>query len=141
MKKKDKEKEKINNALDMEAIKLRRAFLMSGLTEEAKKQQQTNAVMSIVPPAEYPPIPVENHIQQKPFPEESGNEQESNTDVWNLPEVSLTGLSVSDRNLEVFSLETPEWKCPSSLVQTCKDKEMQPILKKVRLTLMVLICI
>lgn len=130
---KKKEKEKVISEVDSEALKLRRAFLMSGLTEEAKRQQQqqSNAMLSQAA-VNYPPIPVENHVQQIPF-KEDGNEA-TGLDVWNLTEVSLPGLTVSDENLEVCFLETPEWSCPSSLLRTYEDKEIQPLSNKVRLT-------
>lgn len=126
---KKKEKEKVISEVDSEALKLRRAFLMSGLTEEAKRQQQqqSNAMLSQAA-VNYPPIPVENHVQQIPF-KEDGNEA-TGLDVWNLTEVSLPGLTVSDENLEVCFLETPEWSCPSSLLRTYEDKEIQPLSNK-----------
>ncbi|XP_041364172.1 ATPase family AAA domain-containing protein 5-like [Gigantopelta aegis] len=65
---------------DPEKARLRKAFLMSGIPEELKKQ--TTSQPAVVYP-EFAPLPVVSHVQQREKCLDSG------VDFWHLPPVSL----------------------------------------------------
>jgi hypothetical protein len=65
----------VKKVLDPEAEKLKRAFLMSGIPAELK-QSITAAASNVV--ANYPPVPRDNHVQQK-----------SESRMWNVENVVL----------------------------------------------------
>ncbi|GAB1606977.1 hypothetical protein Ahia01_000980400, partial [Argonauta hians] len=71
----------------------RRAFLMSGLPEEAKRQQTMNNTVSAVS-CEYAPFPSHTHVRQVEQP--SGH-----MDAWGLPEVALPLCEALVKSIEL----------------------------------------
>ena len=79
--KKEEVNSPVKKPLDPEAEKRRRAFLMSDVPEELRRQAASAASAAI---CDYPPFPVINHMQQV-----SENTALGGYYLWKLPEVSL----------------------------------------------------
>ncbi|KAK3090730.1 hypothetical protein FSP39_014136 [Pinctada imbricata] len=71
----------VKKVLDPEAEKRRRAFLMSDVPDELRRQA---ASVIMIADADYPPIPKINHVQQIGISDVLGGK-----DLWKLPEVIL----------------------------------------------------
>ncbi|XP_069124963.1 ATPase family AAA domain-containing protein 5-like [Argopecten irradians] len=95
-----KEEKKPVVVLDPEAEKLKRAFLMSGVPDELRRQAITNDVIII---EDYPPLPTVNHTQQK----ESEMTNRHGVKVWDLSSVTVPKLGNLD--MESLSEKSMEW--------------------------------
>ena len=82
---------------DPEKTRLRRAFLMSGIPEELKKQTASQAV--VVYP-ESAPLPTVSHVQQR------ADSSNSTVDVWRLP-----ALNLHLRQLGSITHSHHNWSC------------------------------
>ena len=93
---------------EIEARRVRREFLVSGIPEELKRQQEASQSLAFCPtPA---PWPVESHIQQRP------SDFQELDNVWNLPDVQLpirqetsfdiSPIRLSSSNLGLGDLQT-----------------------------------
>ncbi|XP_021363391.1 ATPase family AAA domain-containing protein 5-like isoform X2 [Mizuhopecten yessoensis] len=79
--------------LDPEAEKLKRAFLMSGVPEELRRQTVTTNDVMIV--EDYPPLPTINHTQQR----EPQATNRHGVKLWDLENVTLSKLGADIRGL------------------------------------------
>ncbi|XP_033744529.1 ATPase family AAA domain-containing protein 5-like isoform X2 [Pecten maximus] len=95
-----KEEKKLAIVLDPEAEKLKRAFLMSGVPDELRRQAVTNDVVIV---EDYPPLPTINHTQQK----ESEMTNQHGVKVWDLLDITLPKLGA---DIAGFSDKSLEWK-------------------------------
>ena len=87
-------KSPVLTAAEIEARRIRREFLISGVPEELKRQQEASQALAFCPtPAAWPK---DSHIQQRP------SDLQQNFDPWNLDEVKLPLRLCSNLN------ETPK---------------------------------
>ncbi|XP_055955097.1 ATPase family AAA domain-containing protein 5 [Patella vulgata] len=86
------EPEIVKEPEDPEKVRLRQAFLSSGIPDEIKKQTEVYPVVAVLP--EFSPFPHISHVQQK-----------TNSTAWNLPAVALTLTNQFD-----FSNSVVSWK-------------------------------
>ena len=74
-------KSPVLTAAQIEARRVRREFLISGIPDELKRQQEANLAFAFCPVDAA--LPTDNHVQQRVTC------QESDLDPWNLPEAEL----------------------------------------------------
>ncbi|KAK6171608.1 hypothetical protein SNE40_019759 [Patella caerulea] len=102
------EPEIVKKPEDPEKVRLRQAFLSSGIPDEIKKQTEVYPVAAVLP--EFSPFPDISHVQQK-----------TNSTAWNLPAVNLTLTNQFD-----FSSSVVSWK-ELGLQQLYKENITTPI--------------
>ncbi|CAI9738377.1 family AAA domain-containing 5-like isoform X2 [Octopus vulgaris] len=95
----NKKNGKKSKELETEEDRMRRAFLMSGLPEEAKRQQQTINNIVNVDSCDHAPFPSENHVQQI--------EPTAEINHWDLPEVNLPLIKLAPAGKQ--SIKPPPW--------------------------------
>ena len=96
-----KQEAKPKVVLNPEEEKRRKAFLMSGVPDELRKQAVSDNDVVIV--NDYPPFPTVSHVQQ------TGTDADHNRcliNIWNLPEVKLSLKPVTNypdsSNLQIW---------------------------------------
>eukprot|EP00106_Octopus_bimaculoides_P004362 XP_014771804.1 PREDICTED: ATPase family AAA domain-containing protein 5-like [Octopus bimaculoides] len=106
MKTSTKKNGKKSKELETEKDRMRRAFLMSGLPEEAKRQQQTINNTVNVDSCDHAPFPSENHVQQI--------EPTTEINHWDLPEVNLPLIKLAPAGNQ--SIKPPPWNGSFSVI-------------------------
>ncbi len=125
----DDEVEIIGIEVDPEQQRIRRAFLMSGVPEELKKQKVISETYVL---SDYPPIPVISHVQQVPSSgeEESlsqDSSESSGVNPWKLSHVTLPLRVMTD---EIKS-DVKQGKLPLGCVTSCQEKVVTSTVNKV----------
>ncbi|XP_060071807.1 ATPase family AAA domain-containing protein 5-like [Ylistrum balloti] len=93
-----KEEKKPAVVLDTEAEKLKRAFLMSGVPDELRRQVVTSDVVIV---EDYPPLPIDNHTQQS----EPERANKHGIKVWDLLDVTLPKIGTDIKSLPYRPVE------------------------------------